>query len=396
MGVLVLVLLPMAPTSAGVAAPLTVHVGFPLFELPEAQGAPADGDRFYAPPLDVHAGDVVTFAFDGFHTATLLPANTDADTFVQDQATGVDAPFSFISPDPDDGGTAAQPQLKGNNAVLAATADGVPVSCGVEADPCSAGAKVVNSGIFQANDPPSFSVTVDGAVGDTVSVLCLIHTNMRLDLHVVDAGATATTQADIDAFHDTTIVSDATAAAKKNNKMLTKQTGTKLPDGSTMWDAYAGIDGPGYALLAMYPAVLDIHKGDSVRWHFDKLRFEDHTVTMPFAQAKDVAANTFVPLCDLDGAGTEPRVPPDLPGPPFCSVGEVEFSIPTDMAYERGNGTFKGSDYENSGAVGANLDVGVAPFDETFPAVSPTKGFKYMCLIHGGFMSGRVKVVKSA
>jgi plastocyanin len=342
----------------------------------------------------VHAGDTVTFAFAGFHTATLLPANTDADAFVQDEAGGVDGAFSFIIPDPDDGGTASQPLLKANPAVVAPTVGGTPVTCGLDTDPCSAGSDVVNSGLPFA-DPAAFSVTVDGAVGDTISVLCLVHTAMRLDINVLAAGTAATTQAEIDAYRDTTSASDATKAGNKHRKLLDRQTGTALPDGTTMWDAYAGFDGPGYSLLGMYPAVLDIQKGDSVRWHFDELRFEDHTVTMPIAEAKDVARNTFVPFCDLDGAGTDPRVAPDLPPPAFCSAGELEFSIPTEMAYERGNGTFRGSDYENSGAVGANFDVGVAPYDVEFGAVSPDKGFKYMCLIHGGFMSGRVKVERS-
>jgi plastocyanin len=392
-GVLCLVLLPMAPTSAAVA-PLSVQVGAPLFEMPEAAGAPADGDRFYAPALDVHAGDTVTFAFAGFHTATLLPANTNADTFVQDETSGVDGAYSFIIPDPDDGGTADQPLLKANPAIVAPTIGGVPVTCGTDTNPCSAGSAVVNSGLPFA-EPAAFSVTANAAVGQTVSVLCLIHTAMRLDINVVASTATTTTQAEIDTYLDTTSASDATKAGKKHQKLLNGQTGTQLSDGSTMWDAYAGFDGPGYGLLAMYPAVLDIKKGDSVRWQFDKLRFEDHTVTMPFADAKDVAKNTFVPYCDLDGAGSDPRVAPDLPPPAFCGAGELEFSIPTEMAYQQGNGTFKGSDYENSGAVGANFDAGVAPFDVKFAAVSPNKGFKYMCLIHGGFMHGFVKVARS-
>ena len=394
LGMLCLVLLPMVPTSAGVAAPLSVEVGAPLFEMPEAAGAPADGYRFYAPPLSVHAGDTVTFDLPGFHTATLLPTNTDADAFVQDEVDGVDGAFSFIIPDPDDGGTAAQPLLKANLAVVAPTVGGAPVTCGADADPCSAGGDVVNSGI-PFEEGVTFSATVDGAVGDTVSVLCLIHTAMRLDINVVDAGTAATTQAEIDAYRDATAASDATKAGNKHQKLLNRQSGTALPDGTTMWDAYSGFDGQGYSLLAMYPAVLELEKGDSVRWHFDELRFEDHTVTMPFAEGKDVANNTFVPFCDLDGAGSDPRVAPDLPPPAFCSAGELEFSIPTEMAYERGNGAFKGSDYENSGAVGANIDVGVAPYDVEFRAISPNKGFKYLCLIHGGFMSGRVKVTRS-
>lgn len=381
------VLLPMTPTSAGTA--LSVQVGAPLSEVPAAQGAPADGMRFYTPPLAVHPGDQVTFGFAGFHTATLLPANVDADAFVQDQASGIDEPFSFVIANPDDGGTAEQPALKANPAALAPSVDGVPATCGVEADPCSAGTDVVNSGLPGES---GFVVTVDGAVGDTISVLCLIHVNMQLDIDVVDPGTATTTQAEIDAHRDAKVQSDATKAGNKHRKLLKGQTGTQLSDGSTMWDAYVGFDGPGWALVAMYPAVLELDRGDSVRWHFDQLRFEDHTATLPAGQAKKVFANTFVPLCDLDGDGSEPRVAPDLPPPVFCSQGEAEFAIPPKMAYERGNGVFKGSDYENSGAVGANFQAGASPFDVEFKSLSPDKGFKYICLVHGGFQSGRVVV----
>jgi plastocyanin len=384
------VLLPMTSTSAGVTA-LSVQVGAPLFEVPAADGAPADGMRFYSPPLDVHVGDSVTFAFAGFHTATLLPTNTDADAFVQDEASGIDEPFSFVLANPDDGGTAEQPALKFNPAVIAPTIDGAPVTCGTEADPCSAGAGVVNSGFPSET---GFAATIDGAVGDTISVLCLIHVNMRLDINVVEAGTPATTQAEIDTHRDSTVESDATKAGNKNRKLLKGQTGTQLGDGTTMWDAYVGFDGAGFALLAMYPAVLELEKDDTVRWQFDQLRFEDHTATLPIGVAKEVFADTGAPLCDLDGDGSEPRVEPDQPPPVFCSEGEVEFAVPPKMAYERGNGAFNGSDYENSGVVGGNIQAGASPFDVTFTSVSPDKGFKYICLVHGGFQSGRVVVSK--
>jgi plastocyanin len=336
----------------------------------------------------VHDGDAVTFVFDGFHTATLLPANTDADAWVQDNA--VAGPFSFIIPNPDDGGTAAEPALKGNPAALFPSLDGAPATCGSEADPCATGAAVVNSGV--PFDPTAtFTATIEGAVGDVLPVLCLIHLNMWLDITVVDAPTAATTQAEIDANHDSTVQSDATKAGKRHDKLVDRQTGTQLPNGTTMWDAFAGVDGAGWALLGMYPSTLEIDRGDTVRWHFDELVFEDHTVSMPFAKARAIFNQTFVPLCDLDGEGSEPRTEPDLPPPTFCSAGEVEFAVPPKMAFERGNGTFRGSDYENSGVEGANIG-GVDPYDVKFTAVSPNKGFRYFCLIHSPFMDGRVVV----
>lgn len=381
----------LVPATASAGAALTVQVGAPLFEEPAAQGAPADGMRFYAPPLNVHDGDAVTFAFAGFHTATGLPANTDADAFVQNEASGTTGAFSFVIDNPDDGGTATQPALKANPSVLVPSVDGAPASCGSQADPCPAGTTVVNSGLPFA-PAAEFTVTLNGAVGDTFSFLCLVHHNMRLDVNVVDAGTAATTQAEIDASRTAQVQDDATRAGRVHNRFVDRQRGTALAGGRTRWDAFAGIDGPGFALLGMYPAVLDVERGDTVRWHADRLIFEDHTVSMPLGKARNVFTNTFVPLCDQDGDGSAPRTEPDAPPPTFCSTGEVEFAIPPKMAYERGNGTFRGSDYENSGVFGANLLTGVAPYDVTFARQTPNRGARYICLIHGPFMSGRVVV----
>ncbi len=381
----------LVPATASAGAAVTVHVGAPLFMEPAAQGAPADGSRFYAPALNVHDGDAVTFAFDGFHTATGLPANADADAFVQNEASGTTGAFSFIIDDPDDGGTAAQPALKANNAALFPSVDGAPATCGAPADPCPAGNAVVNSGVG-LDEGAEFTMTIEGAVGDTLPFLCLVHQNMRLDVNIVNPATATTTQAEIDAFRTAQVQEDATRAGRVHNRFVDRQTGTAQPGGHTLWDAFAGIDGPGFALLGMYPAVLDIERGDTVRWHSDRLIFEDHTVSMPIGTSRNVFANTFVPLCDPDGGGSAPRTPPDQPPPTFCSTGEVEFAIPPKMAYERGNGTFRGSDYENSGVFGANLTTGVTPYDVTFAAFSPNRGFRYICLIHGPFMSGRVVV----
>jgi plastocyanin len=381
----------LVPATASAGANLRVPVGAQLFIEPAAQGSPADGMRFYAPPLNVHDGDAVTFVFDGFHTATGLPANADTDAFVQDEASGTTGAFSFVIDNPDDGGTAAQPALKANLSVLFPSVDGTPATCGSAADPCPGGSAVVNSGL-PLEEGAEFTVAINGAVGDTLPFLCLVHHNMRLDVNVVDAGAAATTQAEIGAFRTAQVQEDATRAGRVHNRFVDRQTGTALAGGHTRWDAFAGIDGPGFALAGMYPAVLEVDRGDTVRWHSDRLIFEDHTVSMPLGTARDVFANTFVPLCDQDGDGSAPRTPPDQPPPTFCSTGEVEFAIPPKMAYERGNGTFRGADYENSGVFGSNLTSGVAPYDVTFASTSPGKGFRYFCLIHGPFMSGRVVV----
>jgi hypothetical protein len=167
-GTLVSTFILVAPMASAQASTLVVQVGAPLFALPAAKGAPADGMRFYAPPLNVHQGDIVTFALAGFHTATLLPANTDADTWVAANASGPGKPYSLFVPDPDEGAGG----LKFNNtAVLPSQLD-----CGSATDPCPYdGTGVVNSGIVDASDVNAnqyaFSVQINSAVGSTISGL---------------------------------------------------------------------------------------------------------------------------------------------------------------------------------------------------------------------------------
>ena len=180
-----------APTASGAAATLKVQVGAPLFALPQANHAPADGDRFYAPAMSVHRGDTVTFDFQGFHTATLLPANTDADTWVDANASGLGKPYSFIVPDPDEGATG----VKINNAGVIPSA----LDCGSSTDPCPYdGSKVVNSGIFDPSNIQaqsfSFSTRIDANPGATFTFLCLIHLGMRQTVSVVADTETTTTQ----------------------------------------------------------------------------------------------------------------------------------------------------------------------------------------------------------
>src|SRR3954454_22941560 len=103
-------------------------------------GVGFEGMRFLAPTLKVHKGDVLNFAFAGFHTATLIPANVGATDWRQDNATGLTAPWSLVVPDQDDG--ASTFQLNGK------VAFGSQQNCGTAAAPCDySGNAVVNSGL---------------------------------------------------------------------------------------------------------------------------------------------------------------------------------------------------------------------------------------------------------
>ncbi|TLZ70348.1 MAG: hypothetical protein E6K10_08115 [Methanobacteriota archaeon] len=246
-------------TGAGAATTLEVQVGAPLFANPAANGAPADGMRFYAPPLNVHQGDTVTFAIAGFHTATMLPANTDADTWVAANAGGPGKPYSLITADPDEGATGAK---FNNTAILPSSLD-----CGDATAPCPYdGTTVVNSGIVDANDVNGqeykFSAQINSAVGSTTWVLCLIHLGMRLQISVVASTATATTQAEIDTYLGQKSTHDARAASRLHRSLLASTSST--PTGGVV-QAFAGYDGPHFALDHFYPSKILLRKGQRVQ-----------------------------------------------------------------------------------------------------------------------------------
>ncbi|MGZ5306286.1 MAG: hypothetical protein ACXWEG_06095 [Actinomycetota bacterium] len=379
-----------APMASAVAATVDVQVGAPLFAVPQANHAPADGDRFYAPALTVHKGDTVTFDFQGFHTATLLPANTDADTWVDANAFGLGKPYSFIVPDPDEGATA----VKVNSAAIIPS----PLDCGAPTDPCPYdGSGVVNSGIFDASDIQaqtfSFSTRIDANPGAQFTFLCLVHLGMRQSVSVVADTETTTTQAEIDTYRDKKVVVDARQAGKLHASLLQ---GT--PSSGGVVDAYAGYDGPHFSLLAFYPRRIELTKGQTVRWHFDALLFEDHTVTFPSKKALKIANNSFIPVCDPDGdTGTMPDEPSDptattiddvCPG----GVTQIEFAVDPRFGGPGGDGVATGvKDFESSGIRGSNLGLS-DPFEVRFAKRTQKHApFTFICLIHP-FMRGKVIV----
>jgi plastocyanin len=379
-----------APMASGVAATVKVQVGAPLFVEPQANHAPADGDRFYAPALTVHKGDTVTFDFQGFHTATLLPANTDADAWVETNAIGLGKPYSFVVPDPDEGATA----VKINSAAIFPS----QLDCGAPTDPCPYdGSGVVNSGIFDAGDLQAqsfaYSTRIDANPGAQFTYLCLIHLKMRQTISVVADTETTTTQAEIDTYRDLKVKTDARVAGQTHASLLEGN-----PSKAGVVDAYAGYDGSHFSLLAFYPRKIELTKGQTVRWHFDALVFEDHTVTFPSKKALKIANNSFLAVCDPDGdTGTLPDEPADnaaatlddvCPG----GVTQIEFSLDPKFGPPAGDGVASSvKEFESSGIRGSNLGI-ADPFEVKFTKrTEKKKPYTYICLIHP-FMQGKVIV----
>jgi plastocyanin len=324
----------------------------------------------------------------GFHTATLLPANVDADQWVVDNALGFGKPYSFVVPDPDEGAAG----VKANNAVALPPASG----CGDATDPCAYdGTQVVNSGLLPRDftvQQFTFSVTINANAGSNISILCLIHLAMRLDIAVVADTETATTQDEIDAFAGQKVVRDARQASKTHLNLLA----TVNSSGHGTLDAFVGYDGDHFALDAMYPRKLELNKGQRVTWHFDQLAFEDHTVTFPQKRGVKIANNSLIPFCDPDGdVGTmadEPANPNATTLAEACpSIDQIEFDISPNFGPPAGNGVVTSTkDFESSGLEGANAGLS-DPYTLKFAKRTMDRPYTFVCMIHP-FMHGKVLV----
>jgi plastocyanin len=162
-----------------------------------------------------------------------------------------------------------------------------------------------------------------------------------------------------------------------------------------VWDAWAGVENHWVTLYPMYPAHLKIKKGQNVRFHFDSLIYETHTVSLPQPKALEAVSRDFIPQCDPDGdsgAGpdTNPTSPPDQF--PACPEGsELELEAAAEITTPAGDGVYTGgNDFENS-AIRGVLAGNYTSMTVRFTKATGSKPLKYICLIHP-FMVGKITV----
>lgn len=377
-------LLTVGPTTATAShAGITIQTGAQL----GGQRLPAESQRFFGPDtITVHQGDRITFDFKGFHTATMLPAGESPDDWVADN-TSATGHFGFATTDSDDGPGEFKDNFPGV---------GTPThtDCGGSGqNPCSyTGDDVLNSGApFEL--PFTFTATVNAEPGTSFWVVCLVHHHMRKRIRVVADPASATPQSAIDEVKRRQAAQDLDWAMATHNKYSDRRTSHENAAGRRVWDAWAGVDNRFASLYAFYPKRLSIDKGDIVRWRFDGLVHEDHTVSMPdpgifFRLQFDQ------PQCDPDGdQGTGPDTEPEFDpqtGEPVCPEGStLEFDLSHQFWGGGGNGVLTGSgDLEHSGIRGAQAEkltppaAGVESFDVRFGEKSGKKPFKYFCFLH--------------
>jgi plastocyanin len=348
--------------------------------------APAEWMDFLPGELYVHTDDTIHFTSNSVHTATLLPAGEEPDQWLAANAvTGTDDFYAVPASDSDEGSNMYKATAAvGVKSRFDCGSTGQP-SCRFSGSGLSAGWRgdgVLNSGAPIAA-PLDFSVTITASAGATIYALCLFHpARMRLPISVVAASEPATDPAIADAIVTETLA-DATAdAAALHKSFVNRKVRRPAPGGGFEWDAWAGLERGPLTMLAMYPSRLNLKLGDSVRWHFNSIVAESHSVSGPLETALGVA-NQFPTLqCDLDtDFGPRGDIDP-LPPPVFCPgwLYQLELDWPEGMFPPSGDGNFE-NDWETSGVRGS-VTKDTDDYALAFPRPTGAAGATFICLIH--------------
>ncbi len=362
-----------ARSSAAKARNFKVLVGK---DLEAGKGNSADAMRFLPSRIRVHRGDSITFTGE-FHTATALPVGTKPGPWINSHARHFGQTYFFLAADDEPHTTIFNPRVI------------YPKGCSRSGSCTYNGKSLVNSGLLGLVTPKT-TMKINAAPGSSFWVICLVHPQMQMHVRVVRASTHIRTQAQINASVKR-LVRRATANATALWSKLNHQHSHTTPSGKRVIDAYAGFDTKHLELFGMFPKVLNIHKGQTVEWHFNQIRFEPHSVVFPAKTAQQISTGP-PPMCEKNnGSG-------DVPANqnftcPAGSHGPIEIELDPRILQQGGNGQLTSTtDYENSGARGGFDIPNHKPYFLTFPVSSPKGGFRYACGVHGLMMSGFVKV----
>lgn len=358
-------------------------------------GVPGFSGRFYPGSITVHKDDVIRFSFPAI--GMLPEGDYPQDVFGEYQQVG--HPENFLAWDPDEGSDA----IKVNLAVMLDEGD----DCGAVDNPCVWGSNGELILPRFREDSTEVYVRIDAEPGTTLWAASLFSpdANVNLKVEVVPNGETASTQEELDARANALMTKDFENISALHNRMSKKSTWHRNAAGQKVYDVFVGAAAGPNELFASYPKRSVIPEGARVQFHFMSA-MEPHTATFGGPVAKDVLFNQFVPACDPDGDdGTAVDVEPtgfdETTGMPICPEGtEVEADINDLLPWALGDGKVtKASDFQNSGIVGPYFPDGNAfsernpdPMTVRFPKASSDKGFRFICLLHGGFMGGKVIV----
>lgn len=313
--------------------------------------ASADFDQFFPSTITVHVGDTIRWTFYGFHTVSFLaPGQPRPPLAVLD-------PTHPVTGKRDANGKLfwfnGQPSLDVNPQVAFRTQ-------GSTED----GTQYRNSGIPIGRGAQTYSLTFT-KVG-TFHYTCLIHPGMTGTVKVVPASQHIPSQA-----ADNATAKAQFRADERTAEMLTHVT----PPRNTV------IVGPSKGtvfLMAMAPAVLHVHVGDTVVFKLPRGTSETHTTSFgPAGYLSRLEKNLITPV-------------PNPSGPPTLQFNPVAF-YPSDPppGLPPYNGRNHGNGFENSGAMDSNSHT---PFPSEVRIKFTKAGtFHYECVIHA-HMDGTIVV----
>lgn len=341
--------------------------------------------RFFPSVLKVHQGDRLHFTTGAFHGVTLLPLDDDPDQWVSDRAGGVGKQWSLFLPDPDDGDGSLKTNL---NALWPSRTCGWPgqSACsfsGYDGETPHSGLALFPTGQSAETKQLDFTVAINSDPGEIVTIIDILHPDMRMQVEVVAADESASDPAAVQAASDAQFTKDA-ATAKSLAKKFSARKVIKKIKGTTYRTVWAGVEQDGVVLRGYYPKGVTIKKGQGVRYLFDENLFSSHTVTFPvkYGTALSAAFPEFV--CDSDG---DEGAGPDTTAtnaPPYCSsVFHLELDVPGGFGDVTGDGKYRGGkDIESSGVRGVGLAESSGQYLLKFLKPSTKKGYSYMDLIY--------------
>lgn len=269
---------------------------------------------------------------------------------------------------------------------------------------------VLNSGMGQGGDRTvDFTVEVTADPGTEFWAVSPFAKEAHLRVRVVGDEEPIPSPAEVRAAGEAQWEADRATAAALDARYSRYRKQISLERGVATWEALLGVEDGPVAIRQAYPKILQINRGDKVRWVTDRVANLVHTVTFPGEDAHDPDTPLFTTRCDLDGdEGGHSDVDPTFAPPLFCPGGhtQVEFDLSPLIGAAIGDGTFRGpGDNDHSGVRGMapaliredweTRIVPQEPYELRFAASSPDAGFAYACALHGALnfeMSGRIVV----
>ena len=373
--------LPVLPARA--ATTYEIVVGQDFFET----GVPGFSARFYPGSVKVQQGDTLHFN----QGPGLGPAGLYPQEYFGENGVNIGDPAFFFVFDPDEGPDA----IKFNPLF------DTPPTCGTADNPC-VWDNSTNEIVFAGSEQGDAFVTVNALPGTTMWAAGALGSdaNVNFKVEVVGPNETASTQAELDSRAESLMEKDAEDAAALHHRMSAKESFHENRAGDKVYDVFVGAAAGPIELFASYPKKTSIRKGDKVQFHYMS-QIEPHTATFGGNQARNLFQNGFQPVCDPDGdtgtAADNPAQFEDPEAPPCADMTQFEVDVDRRVVDEVGNGRVSdNSTLESSGLKGVQFPDGgflnANPWTVRFDKANNDEGYKFICLLHGGFMGGKVLV----